>query len=158
MDSKTCIRCKENKIASSFWSKQGKCIECCKKANNENYRKNKSRYNKAALQWAKRNPEKRLAYHRRWKYGVTQEQVNNILALQNNKCAICKDIPKETLALDHDHATNEIRGLLCDPCNVGLGKFKDNPDTLMSAILYLWRPPGKVLNIKSEYTIEDNSK
>ncbi len=41
------------------------------------------------------------------------------------------------LCVDHDHKTGEIRGLLCDSCNNGLGRFKDNPEILASALSYL---------------------
>lgn len=40
-------------------------------------------------------------------------------------------------AIDHDHKTGIIRGLLCGLCNMGLGSFRDNPEHLASAILYL---------------------
>lgn len=39
--------------------------------------------------------------------------------------------------LDHDHVTGEFRAYLCDSCNVGLGKFNDDPDMLKRAIAYL---------------------
>ena len=39
--------------------------------------------------------------------------------------------------LDHCHETGEFRGFLCNNCNVGLGKFKDDPEILLNAIAYL---------------------
>jgi hypothetical protein len=39
--------------------------------------------------------------------------------------------------LDHCHETGEFRGFLCHNCNVGLGKFKDDPDILLNAIAYI---------------------
>lgn len=41
------------------------------------------------------------------------------------------------LAMDHNHKTNEFRGLLCKECNRALGLFGDNIDTLTNAVLYL---------------------
>ncbi len=41
------------------------------------------------------------------------------------------------LSVDHCHKTNVVRGLLCNECNSGLGKFKDNIDVMASAISYL---------------------
>jgi hypothetical protein len=52
------------------------------------------------------------------KYGLTREQYEAILAFQGGKCAICLNEPKtRRLAVDHDHTTGQIRGLLCMNCN-----------------------------------------
>jgi hypothetical protein len=60
---------------------------------------------------------------------------------QDGKCAICgvheAYAPRKRLAVDHDHRTGAIRGLLCGNCNVGLGQFKDSPELLAAAIRYL---------------------
>ena len=58
---------------------------------------------------------------------------------QNHRCGICKkrkDI-KKAFAVDHDHSTGDIRGLLCYKCNVGLGYFNDKIKLLQNAIKYL---------------------
>ena len=44
---------------------------------------------------------------------------------------------KNPFRLDHNHGTGEFRGFLCDSCNTGLGKFKDDPELLNRAINYL---------------------
>lgn len=60
---------------------------------------------------------------------------------QNGRCKICdieaKDAMWSVLVVDHCHATGKIRGLLCNSCNVGLGKFKDNPRLVEKALGYL---------------------
>jgi len=50
-------------------------------------------------------------------------------------CTICGE--EESLVVDHDHKTNQIRGMLCNRCNKGLGLFRDNPDLLEYARIYL---------------------
>lgn len=50
-------------------------------------------------------------------------------------CTICGD--EAPLVVDHDHKTNQIRGMLCNRCNKGLGLFRDNPDLLEYARIYL---------------------
>jgi len=75
------------------------------------------------------------------KYGITQEDYNNLLLKQNSVCAICKT--KEVggkayyLHVDHCHKTDKIRGLLCYKCNMMLGYAKDNVKTLEEAVKYL---------------------
>lgn len=65
---------------------------------------------------------------------------------QGNKCAICsKEIylfgskKSNTAHVDHDLVTGKVRGLLCQECNTGLGKFRDNPLFLANAIKYIER-------------------
>ena len=50
-------------------------------------------------------------------------------------CTICGE--NDDLVVDHDHKTNKIRGMLCNHCNRGLGHFKDDPDLLEYARIYL---------------------
>lgn len=62
----------------------------------------------------------------------------------DHKCEICKRTREELkgryaveFVFDHDHKTKELRGIICNDCNIGLGKFKDNPEILIEAVLYL---------------------
>jgi hypothetical protein len=63
-----------------------------------------------------------------------------MLEEQEHKCAICltsdTDLDK-LLSVDHCHTTGKIRGLLCNNCNLALGNFKDNLNSLENAIKYL---------------------
>ena len=73
-------------------------------------------------------------------YGITLKEYEILLAKQNNGCAICTASTGSNgkrLSVDHNHQTGEVRGLLCDDCNIGLGKFKDNSSLLANAINYL---------------------
>lgn len=72
--------------------------------------------------------------------GCTEEMYNNMFVEQAGCCKICgkhQSAQKKSLSVDHCHETLEIRGLLCDNCNLGLGRFKDNPVLLNKAIKYL---------------------
>jgi len=71
------------------------------------------------------------------KYNLTTDDYNKLLLNQNKVCAICNKESYRNLCVDHDHKTGKIRALLCDLCNTGLGKFKDNTELLEKAILYL---------------------
>lgn len=70
------------------------------------------------------------------RYGVTIEEWNERLIAQSGRCASCGD-PMRNPHLDHCHTTTEARGLLCSPCNQGLGFFYDDPARLAAAIRYL---------------------
>lgn len=80
------------------------------------------------------------SYLRR-KYGLSGEQLQQLRVDQDQRCAICRKGPPEHI--DHDHETGLVRGLLCFNCNAGLGQFKDRPDVLAAANLYLQEPGGK---------------
>lgn len=95
------------------------------------------------LKWKKNNPEKawqaQRTSHIKKKYNLSWEEYQQMLALQENSCALCHlqfkadDVPN----VDHDHATGRIRGLLHGPCNRILANAKDNPTKLLQAIEYL---------------------
>lgn len=71
-------------------------------------------------------------------YGLSREDYAELVADQNGVCAVCgRGSEDRALAVDHDHASGGIRGLLCAPCNTGLGVFRDDPDLLRKAIAYL---------------------
>lgn len=77
-------------------------------------------------------------------YGLTLEQLDQMLEEQDHKCAICGEEESQVingktirLAVDHCHDSGAVRGLLCMNCNRGLGLFKDDPARLKHAIAYL---------------------
>ena len=65
---------------------------------------------------------------------IADSELKNLLT-DARSCTICGS--EEKLVVDHDHKTNKIRGLLCNHCNRGLGHFKDDPDLLEYARIYL---------------------
>jgi hypothetical protein len=81
-----------------------------------------------------------LAYRREKFRFFPQELYDERLNDQGGVCAICStDNPggRGQFHADHDHQTNQPRGVLCHNCNVALGNFKDNPELLQKAIKYL---------------------
>ncbi|OYV96183.1 MAG: hypothetical protein B7Z62_08725 [Deltaproteobacteria bacterium 37-65-8] len=75
------------------------------------------------------------------KYGITIGDYYDIMKSQGGTCKICKAPSKikgtRRLAIDHDHNTGKVRGLLCLQCNVMIGMSNDNPDRLINAANYL---------------------
>jgi hypothetical protein len=74
----------------------------------------------------------------RSRYGLTSTQVSEMLMSQHAKCACCED-PLDKFVVDHDHSTGDVRGLLCNACNVLLGQAYDCTERLRKAIGYLER-------------------
>ena len=84
----------------------------------------------------------------RWRYGITLDERDQMLAAQGGRCAICGAVEPggQGWCTDHDHACCPqksrscgecIRGILCFACNVMLGCVRDNPATLSAAVEYL---------------------
>lgn len=78
-------------------------------------------------------------------YGIQPEDYDRLYAQQGGRCFICQRATGRTkrLAVDHDHATGLVRGLLCKQCNWLLGHARDNPAMILRAVEYLLNPPAK---------------
>ena len=131
-----CTTCKEIKMLDEFcssrrpWSvrnRHGKNHQC--KACNKEYRK---------------TPEGKLSrrnVHLKMNYGIDQAKYERMLAAQGGKCAICPATEPggkwNRWHVDHDHDTGEIRGLLCNGCNIAIGHLRHNPAIMLSAMKYI---------------------
>jgi len=71
------------------------------------------------------------------RFKITEDKYNSFIINQGNRCKICGNTFIKTPHIDHDHVTGKVRGLLCGDCNRGLGGFKDNLKSLLSAIKYI---------------------
>lgn len=91
-----------------------------------------------------------LDYRYRNKWGISLKEFEEILIAQGGGCAICGERVNPDggrLAVDHDHdccpgkrsCGKCVRGVLCGPCNKGLGLLRDSPELLTKAIDYLTR-------------------
>jgi hypothetical protein len=138
---KICGKCKENKDTELFPKlnpnsksynqfKNGIkpwCRECYKDYS-KNYMKEK------------RNESGSKYDHYKKRYGISRENLNEMLKERNYKCDICgneSDHRYDKLCVDHSHTTGKVRGLLCFSCNVMIGQSKENIDVLKNAINYL---------------------
>lgn len=110
------------------------------------YQKNKAHITKRVKTYIKNSRVKQLISqrdrqrHLRLNYGLTLEDYSNMAKLHNHSCAICKKHQsnfKRLLSIDHCHKTGKIRGLLCNDCNVGIGRLGDDINLLNAAIDYL---------------------
>ena len=152
---KICKICKEEKDLESFSSckgcknnKSSRCKTCTNKhmkkyvENNPVY---KERRNQRARDFRSDNHELsklivKFSCYKKLGLNITKEEYQNMYIQQEGKCKICSNSPtgfKKTLCLDHCHDTLKVRGLLCDNCNAGLGKFKDDIEIIEKAINYL---------------------
>ncbi len=90
-----------------------------------------------AANWRARWPD----YMRRYLYGLSPEQYQAMMIEQDGRCAICCTSEwggrSKKPNVDHDHVTGKVRGLLCEACNLGLGKFGDDPERVRAAAAYL---------------------
>lgn len=164
---KTCRDCGAVKAPDDFNKhpktrdgRQPHCRDCQRARNARHYHANKPLYQERAKRWKTENPERLNAAKRAWaaanpdgvsrtqrsawlkfKYGITVEQYDALLKAQGGCCAICGNDERASdgkrFHVDHDHETGEIRGILCQKCNMILGLARDSCDTLGAAIDYL---------------------
>jgi Recombination endonuclease VII len=105
---------------------------------------------RCATHWRVEVARARAAAHERRVqtiYGIEEGDYWQLYAFQGGVCAICVRAKGKTkrLAVDHDHKTGEVRGLLCGPCNQLLGHGRDDPEFFARIIHYLNYPPFGVM-------------
>lgn len=137
---KVCSTCKKEKPISEFRSRGGAFKHLLK-----------SRCNKCLYafhkEWVENNQDKVKDYRVKDKWtilkrckrrNISPEELVSVYEAQGGCCAICKNkIELNNSAIDHNHSTNEFRGILCKMCNRALGMFKDSEEILHNAIDYL---------------------
>lgn len=141
---KRCSRCGQLKPLTCFYwttrrngerARHSRCKACRK----EQFR-----------EWAKRPHSKLQKRARRLarEYQLSESDYAQMLDSQGGGCAICGAVETSPvaigpgvrrLAVDHDHETGDVRGILCNRCNQGLGRFADDPERLRRAADYLER-------------------
>lgn len=125
---KWCSGCKDFLDNNAFSADERRyCRICYKKVNDGWARKNRQRY-----------LDIRKNGHLKKHYGISLVEYNEILSAQHNVCAICGKPPiGKKLAVDHESETGRVRGLLCQECNIGIGKLQHKIIYLKCAIKYL---------------------
>lgn len=144
---KRCRKCLVTKPVSEFFphyarkgGRDGKYKSYCKRChtaiNSEIRREKQSLYPSELVRQREYSRDRRF----RLRYGMSRAIFEEMLAEQGHQCAIChtKDPGRlKIFAVDHNHVTNAIRGLLCERCNRALGLFRDDPEVLRQGAAYL---------------------
>lgn len=127
---KSCPKCNEEKPASEFY---------------KDYR-NSERLESWCKKCKALSTNSRVGAIKYWPHLSAAEglsEYNRLFNLQMGCCSICDEHQStlsKAMAVDHNHETGEVRGLLCLECNLGLGKFRDSSVILEKAINYLNKP------------------
>jgi len=148
MNTKICPRCDEDKSLEEFSKRGGSrehsykswCKDCHKLYGRKYASIHKER--QAELRRIRFEKDPDLYRNNRLKkvYGISLEQYDDMLEAQDNMCFICEKTPEDNgkrLGVDHNHITNEVRGLLCDNCNTAIGLLQDDPELCTLAAEYL---------------------
>jgi hypothetical protein len=132
METKTCKKCKQTKPISEFYpyhaySQDGYNPWCkeCKRQEARDYR---------AV-----HPGKMRDLRLQREYGITLAMYEEMYIEQEGNCSIC-GTHYDKLMVDHSHITNDIRGLLCNPCNTAIGLIHEDTSLLQRILIYLTSP------------------
>lgn len=125
-----CTKCGETDPKQFYGTRRTECKIHASERTRANYKKDSKAVNRRR--------------HLKRTYGITPEQYDTKLADQHGLCALCGKPPDETdlqkiLVVDHDHETDEMRGLIHGRCNAVLGYAKDDTSLLLNAIHYVNR-------------------
>jgi len=152
-------------LSKELTRKDGRCRICHRASTSKKRNENRDWFNAKMAENRKKNPEKwdaiykKVYQQQKAKFkedyslkkccdarGITIVQYNEMLAKQNQVCAICfqpetRKTPKTgipmRLVIDHCHKTNKVRGLLCHSCNTGIGKLGDDPVRIIRSARYI---------------------
>lgn len=140
----TCTTCGRFQPECGFTPKTHRCRDCSSEITRRRYNRITGREHLGSerIRGPKRAPG---VAHREamWRYigavRFTEADYQRMLTEQDGRCLICSQPPttQRRLHVDHDHATGQVRGLLCHYCNLLLGHAKDDPAILAAAIEYL---------------------
>lgn len=137
---KFCPRCENDKSLAEFYTRKSGhqaghptswCRECSAVKSRAYYAANTEKAKAAHKAWVSENRDRVKKHKIKATYGIAPEQYDAMPQV----CVICGSTGD--LCVDHSHRTGRVRGLLCAPCNKGLGHFRDDPTLLLRAADYL---------------------
>ncbi len=151
MSYKVCTKCKKRKLIEEFYREKRKrdgydtrCKNCVNGYQSQYRQEHRKQYLEIGKRWRQANKEQERNRALKKRYGITAEQYNILLESQNERCGLCgkhQSRFKNRLAVDHDHQTNRVRGLLCVECNILLGHLEkiEEIDFIVKANIYRGR-------------------
>lgn len=144
---KTCRYC-NLEFPEDRFKKGHKCLECRRKQGRELSRNRRIQNPEVVRQkdreYYRSRPDRFREHHLKYTTGISIQQYKKMLAEQNHMCASC-GLPETVLqksgkpfrlAVDHDHETGQVRGLLCMKCNRALGLLSDSAKTIEKLLEY----------------------
>jgi hypothetical protein len=152
---KICRTCKQEKEWDEFYTRKdtgltrNDCKACVLQSRRDYIKQHPDIYLEKQRQHAKQRIEKdpliRVKGWLKYNYKITIEEYDKQFKIQNGLCAICHrpEISKKEngkiirLAIDHDHKTGKLRGLLCHWCNKGIGLLREDLTLIESALNYM---------------------
>jgi len=109
-------------------------------ANRAYYAANREQFAARSRAYHAANRDRAASERLQRNYGISLADYDEALEAQDNGCAICGKTEAEEgkrLAVDHNHETDQVRGLLCENCNRAIGLLRHDPELLCSATVYL---------------------
>jgi hypothetical protein len=150
LSTKRCCVCSTEKDKSEFnrnKSSRDGLQSCCRVCQSAKQKRFRPKYQERERAYRDLNRDRRRDQTLRRQYGMGSAEYDALFSAQLGVCAICgnKEVSRhksgeiKPLAVDHDHKTGRVRGLLCTSCNLAIGQFREHPERLQRAIDYLCR-------------------
>ncbi len=138
---KSCSRCKAILPASEFYPhkrvKSG-LQSHCRSCSREWHRERPDYIRRKNAEFKRKNPTYHADRNRLVKYGLTRSQIDDLISSQKGGCLGCnRELVSLKTCVDHDHSSGRVRGIICDDCNIVLGRVRDDPRTLSRLAEYV---------------------
>lgn len=139
-----CLTCNESGKRFYNYEHEKKCTDCMKIRRKESYKANREYVLKRVSRYRKGNPDKIKHTKLKQAYGISFEEYQTMVQKQNGVCVVCERPEKvrwkgrlTKLAVDHDHKTGKVRGLLCQRCNRALGLLDEDRHSVKRLFAYI---------------------